>query len=112
MKFYELRNRFDKLKGGVIQVEELSKYRGMFNEFADYVIDTENPKYEELTEKVLGLLNDYYSFSPDGDVLITDRKYDELTSAYRKMSGKEQVQFTVSTPSKTWNLRPHLSPRI
>lgn len=112
MKFYELRDLFDKLKGGVIQVEELSKYRGTFNEFADYVIDTENPKYEELTEKVLGLLNDYYSFSPDGDVLITDRKYDELTSAYRKMSGKEQVQFTVSTPSKTWNLRPHLSPSM
>lgn len=112
MKFYELRNLFDRLKAGTIQVEELSKYRGVFNEFADYVIDTENKKYAELTEKVLGMLNDYYSFSDDGDVLITDRKYDELTSAYQNMTGNDQVQYTVSTPNKSWNLRPHLSPSM
>ena len=112
MKFYELRNLFDRLKAGTIQVGELSKYRGVFNEFADYVIDTENKKYAELTEKVLGMLNDYYAFSDDGDVLITDRKYDELTSAYQSMTGNDQVQYTVSTPSKTWNLRPHLSPSM
>ena len=92
MKFYELRNLFDRLKAGTIQVGELSKYRGVFNEFADYVIDTENKKYAELTEKVLGMLNDYYAFSDDGDVLITDRKYDELTSAYQSMTGNDQVQ--------------------
>ena len=113
MKFFELRNLYDKLEAGKIQVEELRKFGGVFNSFADYVIETGNDKYVELTEKVLGMLNDYYAFSTDGDVLITDRKYDELTSVYKKLSGNEQVQYTVSSPTgKVWNLRPHIAPNM
>ena len=112
MKFYELLDEYDKLHSGHSNIDDLRSKRNMFEDFANYMIETKDSNYTDLLEKVLYMMNDYYVYSSEGDVLVTDRKYDELTLVYKRLTGESQIKYTDTTPAKSWNVLPHFSPNM
>lgn len=102
----------DDIELGKIDVSDLKKHKAVFLEYTDFILKAKKPElYVKQTEAFLHLLNDYYTMSPDGDILISDRDYDLVTNVYKKISGNSQIT-TTTAPSKTWNVRRHLAPEM
>lgn len=117
MKYDRIRDLSDKCKAGKMAIDDLKDYKLLFSEFVKFVTDEEEmrksgSKYVDVIEKFLALCNDYYVFSESGDVLITDRQYDEVTQVYKALSGNSQVIYTDSVNVSRWNERKHLSPNM
>jgi DNA ligase (NAD+) len=117
MKFDRIRTVYDKVVADKMSVEDLRDFKPLFREFHDFITDKKNIEkdgkfYTDVIEKYLKLCNDYYVFSSDGDVLITDRQYDEVTSVFKILGGESQVIYTDDLKITRWNERKHLSPNM
>ena len=116
MKYDRIRSISDRLDAGKITIDELAEYKILFNEFAQFVTESDKKTikpYEDIIKKFLCMCNDYYIFSNSGDVLITDRTFDMVTNVYKELSGESQIIYTTHNPSKkTWNERKHIAPNM
>lgn len=86
MSISELRK---KLKSGKITVEDLQSYQEELNHSRSRFLKKKvlsQEQFDELKE-LLMLYLDYYTYSEDGDVLISDHDYDELMIHYIENGG-------------------------
>lgn len=115
MKFDRILKHYDRLNTGHESISDLKDHKILFNQFVRHVLEEEekpSPKYLELIKKFLTLCNDYYAYSEDGDVLITDHQYDEVTNVYKRLSGESQVIYTDSVNLTRWNEMRHVAPNM
>ena len=75
-----------------IFIDDLIKLKDQFNAFAIKVISGKlSPDNPEL-ESFIKLCNDVYTYSPDGEVMISDSLYDQCMQVY-KSTGKDTIIF-------------------
>lgn len=105
----------EQLLAGIITVDDLSKFKPEFKKFLAKIRESATSKDAPVIEEALMMCNDYYTSSPDGDVLITDKEYDDMTRIYKFVSGKSQVIYTDSKLNfneKRWEERKHIAPNM
>lgn len=100
---------------GSISFEELSNAKDSLDMFRWDVLspNTEEcrPTLSEVKDLIMIYL-DYYVYSEEGDVLITDGEYDELMNCYIEMGGEPIYHSDVLTSVSRWEFVPHESPGI
>ena len=65
MKYDRIRSISDRLDAGKITIDELAEYKILFNEFAQFVTESDKKTikpYEDIIKKFLCMCNDYYIF--------------------------------------------------
>jgi DNA ligase (NAD+) len=116
MKYDKIRSISDRLDAGKLTISDLEEYKVLFKQFATFITEEVNEHdltyYIDIIEKFLRMCYDYYIWSNDGDVLITDRTYDMVTNVYKRLSGNSQIIYTTREPLKSWNERKHIAPNM
>ena len=84
------------------EVSFLGNHKHEFLDFANQVlvgkVKPNNPDLKLFIELCL----DYYTYSPEGDVLIPDSMYDAVMNVYRS-GGNATIVFADSINGKKWN---------
>lgn len=103
---------------GSIPLSELSECKEQFNDFLwDILLNKSeyNPRSKDNLSNIRDLIMiylDYYTYSEDGDVLITDGEYDELMNYYISLGGSLITHSDVLNGVSKWEFVKHESPGI
>lgn len=93
------------------EVSFLGNHKHEFLDFANQVlvgkVKPNNPDLKLFIELCL----DYYTYSPEGDVLIPDSMYDAVMNVYRS-GGNATIVFADSINGKKWNFIKHKVPGL
>lgn len=90
-------------------IDDIVKYKDKFNEFAIKAITGKVTSDDPELEAFLKLCNDVYTYSPEGDVMISDSLYDQCMQLYRS-NGKQTIVFADTISKKQWNFINHKIP--
>ena len=95
-------------------VGDLEHYKELFEQYAYHVTETEfdelEKEYKETLEDFIMLCMDYYVYSTEGDVLISDHMYDLVMGVYHQYSGKVLVYADYISTDTMWPFRTHEAP--
>ena len=100
-----------RLLNNKIKIDDLGSYQDDIRAFYDYVM-----KYPENTSEyeiyaLIMLCLDYYTYSEDGDVLISDHEYDELMKMYITKKGGSLISTADNLVHQSqWEFVKHESP--
>lgn len=101
-----------KLINGSLDINELADYeealKGLYNQLMNQKV-LSNEEYDELTDLIMVYL-DYYTYSENGDVLITDHEYDLLMNHYIDNGGKPLSHADKLSDVSRWPFVKHESP--
>ena len=92
-------------------IDDIVKRKDQFNEFALKVISGKISTDDPELEAFIRLCNDVYTYSPDGEVMISDSLYDQCMQIY-KSNGKSTIVFADTIGKKQWNYIKHEIPGI
>lgn len=94
-----------------IEVEDLIQYRDMFSIYATKIISGKVASTDKELMAFLKLCNDYYNYSPDGDVLIPDSIYDKCMKVYNNGSNPPLI-YADEINRKKWEIERHEIPGL
>ena len=92
-----------------IFIDDIVSYKDLFNDFAVKVLTGKVTSDDPELEAFLRLCNDVYTYSPEGDVMVSDSVYDQCMQIY-KSNGKKTIVFADTLSKKQWNFIKHKIP--
>lgn len=110
----ELPKMHQDVKNVKMPIQDLASYKELFEQYAYHVTETKfdelEIEYKETLEPFLMLCMDYYVYSTDGDVLISDHMYDLVMNVYHQYSGEVLVYSDYISTDTMWPFRKHEAP--
>lgn len=101
-----------KLMNGSLNVDDLIDYKDAINDLKDKLMSVRvltNEQFDQMTDLIMIYL-DYYVYSSNGDVLITDHEYDLLMNQYINNGGKLLSKSDKIRSQTQWSFVKHESP--
>lgn len=92
-----------------IFIDDVIKYKDKFNDFAIKAITGKITSDDPELEAFLRLCNDVYTYSAEGEVMVSDTLYDQCMQLY-KSNGKKTIVFADTIHGKQWNFIKHKIP--
>lgn len=109
MNFHKLRKE---IIDGRVDIDSLQEKKEEFNKAYLHYMQTKvltNEEFDEMREMLMILL-DYYAYSSDGDVLISDHEYDMLMNHFIENGGSLITRADIVKSPSQWSFVKHESP--
>ena len=94
-----------------IDIENLMEYKPIFSDYAMKVVSGKVASTDKELMAFLKLCNDYYNYSPEGDVLISDSTYDQCMRVYNSGANPPLI-YADEINRKKWELERHDIPGL
>lgn len=102
---------WEKVTNEELFIDDILHYRDQFNSFAIKVISGKISPNDPELEAFIRLCNDIYTYSPEGEVVISDSLYDQCMQVY-KSGGNATIVFADTLGKKKWDFIKHELPGV
>ncbi len=100
-----------KLTSDEISIDTIFTFKNDFNDFALKVISGKVSADNQQLDAFIRLCNDVYTYSSEGEVLISDSLYDQCMNVY-KSNGNDTIVYADTIGQKKWNFIKHEIPGV